>query len=223
MRTKQKILQLSKGRLKVVAFTIFFNVLLAGSVCGTFAWYTYATRTGFDKEYHGITVGDSGEMEVGLVSTVELEEYDSFDLAEDKVTLANEEKIIYWCDNEIDSTVLRYVVGSNGYSTNTVNPVTTGSNDILEEDNFHLYRSQSALRDYPLDDSGYAEHDSYVHVSFVFRYKDPELDDPYAPNREVYFTECKVHTSEDSQGKEVYKAVRVCAFNGSNGFNGIKC
>ncbi len=214
MRTKQKILQLSRQRLLTVSFAVIFNLLLAGSVCGTFAWYTYATRAGFEKAYHGVTVGDTGSLEAGLVSSIELPDYDEYDLVEDKVSLADEGKIIYWSkggESGIEARTLRYVVGNNGFATNMVNPVTTGSDDKVSDDEFHLFKAPSALQDHQCQYLEYADDESYVHISFVFRYNDPELDFDYVPDKDIYFTSCEVQTSEDSPDKELYKAVRVFA------------
>ena len=220
MRTKQKILQLSKEKLGFISLAIFFNILLAGSVCGTFAWYTYATRTGFDKQYHGVTIGDTGELEVGVLSLIELPNYIDYNLTEDKTTLADENKIIYWCENIIEPTTLNYILYNNGSATNTMIPVTTGSNDILNPDDFHLFEAPKPLHDYSLDNSSYADSNNYVYLPLVFRFKDfdDDLNEYYVSEKEIYFTKCDVETSQDSPGKEVYKAIRLFAHNEANGF-----
>lgn len=215
MRTKQKILQLSKEKLGFISFAIFFNILLAGSVCGTFAWYSYATRTGFEKQYHGVTIGATGELDVGIISTIELAEYAQFELVEDKDTLADESKIIYWCDNEIKPEVLNYIIGENGSATNILRPVTTSSNETIEgNEGFHLYKSPSFLRNYGLDDSYYADSDSYIHIPFVFRYRDPDISDDYIDDEKIYFKECKSEVNDNNLHSEINKAIRVYTDSG---------
>ena len=190
---------------------IFFNILLAGSVCGTFAWYTYATRTGFEKEYHGVTIGDPGDLQMGIVSFVELDDYLSYKLIEDKDTLADEGKIIYWCEHTIDTDTVNYIIGNNGSATYSIRPVTTGSDDVLNSSGFHLFNAPTTLSDYALDSSSYAEKDCFVYIPLVFRYYDPDLttDIKYVPNKEIFLTKVDVSTSEDTPEKEVYKSIRV--------------
>jgi len=218
MRTKQRILQISKTRLLTFGLAIFFNILLAGSVCGTFAWYTYATRTGFEKQYHGTTVGDMGTLQGGLVSDVELPDFLDYDLAEDKTTLEEENKIIYWCKEKIEARTINYVIGNNGSSTTKVDPVTTGSNDIVSPDDFHLFKNPSFLSDYSLDDQSYAKTSSYVYIPFVFRYEDPDSIGTYTPNKPIYFTSCDIEMSENSYGREMYKAGRLYVSNRTTGY-----
>ena len=218
MRTKQKILQLSKEKLGFISLAIFFNILLAGSVCGTFAWYTYATRTGFDKQYHGVTVGASGKLDVGIVSLVELDDFERFELAEDRDTLSDEDKIIYWCNNEIKTETLNYIIDANGSATNILHPVTTSSNDtILANEDFHLYRSPSFLHNYSLDESYYAEKDAYIHIPFVFRYRDPDISDDYIIGEQIYFKECNVEVNNNNLQSEIDKAIRVYTDSGTEG------
>ena len=215
MRTKQKILQLSKEKLGFISLAIFFNILLAGSVCGTFAWYTYATRTGFDKQYHGVTIGASGELSVGIISSVELAEYAQYEIVEDKNTLASESKIIYWCDNEIKPEVLNYIIGQNGSATNVLRPVTTSSNDAIQtNEDFHLYKNPSFLRNYGLNENYYADSDSYIRIPFVFRYRDPDISEDYIDGENIYFKECKLELNDNNLHSEINKAVRVYTDSG---------
>ena len=88
---------------------VLFNVSLAAIVCGTFAWYSYAARVGLEKQYHGTTVGDTGSLQAGLVSDIQLDNYLEFDLAEDARTLADEGKYIYWCKEKIQAKTINYV------------------------------------------------------------------------------------------------------------------
>lgn len=201
-----------------LGLAIFFNILLAGSVCGTFAWYTYATRTGFEKEYHGTTVGDMGALQAGIVSKIELEDYLNYDLAEDKTTLEDEGKIIYWCKDKIEARTINYVIGSNGSATTKVDPVTTGSNENVLPNNFRLFRSPTFLNDYTLDDDSIATSSSYVYIPFVFRYEEADSVGDYKSNEPIYFTNCDIEMSEDSVGREMYKAGRIFISNRTTGY-----
>ena len=233
MRTKQKILQVSKARLLTFGFAILFNTILAASVCGTFAWYAYATRTGFEKQYHGVTLGDTGSVGAGIISNVVLDEYEQFELIEDKETLADENKIIYWFGNELLPEGLNYIIGQNGSATSVLHPVTTGSDAVFgSDDDFHLFRSPAYLRDYKINEDYYAEKEDFVFIPFVFRYKNPDISPDFIPNRNIFFKECELEVNENNPESEIYKSVRVCADNGtsrylinpsadSDGFNAV--
>lgn len=218
MRTKQKILQLSKERLQVISFAIFFNVLLAGSVCGTFAWYTYATRTGFEDPYHGTTVGDVGSLDIGLVSNIQLSEHESYELTEDAETLSDEGKYIYWCNSDpVQATTINYVLNSNGSATTTLHPVTSGAFDMSSDPSyFHLYRNPHFLDSYAIDAADYAEQTDYVFIPFVFRYEEAEEPGQYVADKEIFLSKCNVETDVD--GKEIYKSVRVFTSNNNKGY-----
>ena len=218
MRTKQKILQISKSRLTTVGLAIFFNVLLAGSVCGTFAWYAYATRTGFEKEYHGTTVGDMGSLQAGIISDVQLPDYMNFELSEDAVTLASEGKYIYWCKEIVKAETINYVISNNGSATVQMYPVTSASFDDFDNpDNFQLYRDPTPYSNYTVGNTNdFATKTNFVYIPFVFRYEDEDHPGRYLPNQDIHMTDCKVETMVD--GKELYKSVRIYVNNGEHGY-----
>ena len=218
MRTKQKILQISKSRLTTFGLAIFFNILLAGSVCGTFAWYTYATRTGFLKEYHGTTIGDVGALDAGIVSNVKLNDFANYKLIEDDTTLADEGKYIYWCEGRIEATTINYVIGNNGSATTMMELVTSASYDSEGGvENFHLYQKPKYLFDYEATPEYYAPSTSYVYIPFVFRYEDESSPDQFVANYEVFFDGCTITTSDDSSDAELYKAARLFMSDKTNG------
>ena len=214
MHTKQKILQISKERLSVIGFAIFFNVLLAGSVCGTFAWYTYATRTGFEKAYHGTPVGDLGSLQAGIVSDIQLEEFADYELAEDEMTLADEGKYIYWCRPVIKASTINYVLNSNGYATSNLEPVTSANYDGTQD--FHLYRNPTFRDPYELNDHNYAQRERYVYIPFVFRYEDIDSPGQYTIGQEIFFSGCDFQPEED--GTDIYKGVRIFVSDKQTGY-----
>lgn len=211
MRTNQIIKQ-QKNKFLSFGAVILFNIALAGSLCGTFAWYTYATRTGFKKEYHGTTVGDLGSLQAGIVSDTQLEEYFNYELAEDTETLADENKIIYWCPKDIKATTINYVISANGSATNVMDPVTTG--DSI--DDFCLYRAPTVENNYSIGSSqSFAPKKSYLHIPFVFRFEDAENLGEYLPNFDIFVTAIDVETT--TEGHNIYKAVRTYISNGTTG------
>lgn len=217
MRTKA-ILQISKSRLLTFGFAIFVNVILAGSVCGTFAWYTYATRTGFEKEYHGTTVGDMGSLQAGIISEVRLSDYTNYELTEDSTTLLSEGKYIYWCKEIVKAETINYVISNNGSATTQMYPVTSASYDDFDNPNsFQLYRDPTPKNNYTVGNSNdYAASFNYVYIPFLFRYEDEDHPGQYLANQVIHMTHCNVETTVED--KELYKSVRVYANNGEHGY-----
>ena len=217
MHTKQKILQLSKERITVFGFAIFFNILLAGSVCGTFAWYTYATRTGFEKEYHGTTVGDLGSLQAGIVSNVQLENFVDYELAEDSTTLADEGKYIYWCRPVIKATTINYVISNNGSSTTQIDTVTSANYDMEgDASNFHLYRRPTHGANYSISEDCYANPLDCIYIPFVFRYEDIDNPGHYTSGQDIFFSECDIELDETS--KDCYYGTRFFLSDKTKGY-----
>ncbi len=203
----------------MLATALIFNVSLAAIVCGTFAYYSYATRTGLEKQYHGTTVGDTGSLQAGLVSDVQLENYLEYDLAEDTRTLANEGKIIYWCKEKIEARTIEYVVRGNGYSFNELNPVTTGEFDYTTADinDFRLYTRPTYQMNYMTHGtSSLAETSAYSRINFVFRYEDIDNIGEYIPGYDVFLYSCSMESSHDEH--DIYKAARFYFRNGYKGY-----
>ena len=197
------------------SLAVLFNISLAAIVCGTFAWYTYATRTGLEKQYHGTTVGDMGSLQAGLVSDVRLDEFLVYDLAEDDHTLADEGKYVYWCKERIEARTINYVLHENGYGTTQMFPVTSGAFDYATDDfdSFSLYRNPTYLVNYDKEDSEFAAlKEDYVHLNFVFRFEDVDNIGDYLPGYNVFLSNCKVETANPEH--ELYKSVRLFYRNG---------
>ena len=210
MRTSLKILNIAKSRLITFSAAILFNISLAAIVCGTFAYYTYATRTGLQKEYHGTTVGDIGSLQAGLVSEVQIEDCFDYDLTEDARTLADEGLYIYWCGETISARTINHVLGSNGYATTEMYPVTTGAFDGENQsiDSFMLFKSPSYLRNYYKDDLNcFADKFNYSVLDFVFRFEDVNNVGQYLSGYNIFLSKFQIETSEE--GHELYKSVRT--------------
>lgn len=218
MRTNHKILNIAKSRLISFSAAILFNISLAAIVCGTFAYYTYATRTGLQKEYHGTTVGDIGSLQAGLVSEVQIEDCFDYDLTEDARTLADEGKFIYWCLETISARTINHVLEANGYATTEMYPVTTGAFDSETQspDSFKLYKSPSYLRNYNKHNITHvADTFNYSVLDFVFRFEDVNNIGQYLTGYNVFLSRFQIETAEE--GHELYKSVRFYYTNGYEG------
>ena len=215
-----KIIEKSKPRLIAFSLAIGFNVTLAGLVCGTFAWYAYATRASID-EYPGTTVANMGELQIGLVSDVPLpySAYSSVGLTNhNNDTPTHNGKYIYWCTSEVlHAKAINLVVKSNGYATNAIEPTTSGSDDVLGSRGFHLFRKPTNRDNYDVNlSSSYAPASSYVLIPFVFKtFGSSESEEDTSGN--VYLSDCSLYTSNDYLNDgELHKAVRFYLKNTSH-------
>ena len=218
MRTNHKILNIAKSRLISFSAAILFNISLAAIVCGTFAYYSYATRTGLQKEYHGTTVGDIGSLQAGLVSEVQIEDCFDYDLTEDPRTLADEGLYIYWCGETISARTINHVLAANGYATTEMYPITTGAFDGENQspDSFKLFKSPSYLRNYDKENIRYAaDKFNYSVFDFVFRFEDVNNVGQYLSGYNIFLSRFQIETAEE--GHELYKSVRFYWTNGTEG------
>ncbi len=217
MRTSLKILNIAKSRLITFSAAILFNISLAAIVCGTFAYYTYATRTGLQKEYHGTTVGDIGSLQAGLVSQVQIEDCFDYDLTEDARTLADEGLYIYWCGETISARTIKHVLGLNGYATTEMFPVTTGAFDGENQspDSFKLYKNPSYMKNYSKTRMYLADTFNYSVLDFVFRFEDVNNVGQYLAGYNIFLSKFQIETAEE--GHELYKSVRFYWTNGTEG------
>lgn len=219
MRANRKMLNIAKERLIMLSTAILFNVSLAAIVCGTFAYYSYAARAGLEKQYHGTTIGDTGSLQAGLVSDIQLDDYLDYDLAEDARTLANEGKFIYWCKEKIEAETINYVVSNNGYATTILSPVTTGefnqSNNNIN--NFKLFTRPLYKKNYSTNGTAYlATKGSYSRLNFVFRYEDVANIGQYLPNYDIFLYGCDLESADE--GHDIHKAARFYFRNGYEGY-----
>ena len=208
MLTRQKrILEASKKRLIPLGLAVIFNVTLAGLVCGTFAWYTYATRAQFQEAYKGTTVTDAGFLRIGLVSPHRLWDCDRYNLEMDDSFLYSTYKYIYWsASNNLSAESINYVISAEESGTTVIEPTTSGSNDAINENGFHLYKKPVWSDPYQINSGYYAHTSSYVSIQFIFKIAASEGG---SSNANVYFSDCVLSTSNDSNLEaQIHKAVR---------------
>ena len=200
MRTRlTKIIEASKPRLLSLGLAIGFNITLAGLVCGTFAWYTYATRTGFQELYPGTTVANMGELQIGLVSNLPLPSsvYTSVGLvSNNNDTATRNGKYIYWCNGDVlNAKAINLIVKNNGYATNAIEPTTSGSDDVVNSHGFHLFRKPTNRDNYDVNSSSsYALKSSYVLIPFVFKTFGSSDTGEGETNGNVYLSDCSLYT-----------------------------
>lgn len=185
---------LSKNSIAALVTASIFTFALAGTTCGTFAWFMYASRA--SAIFNGVTIG-AGELEFGILSDTLLPSYDENQLVEDT---SIDGKIIYWFKNhEAASDVINYIIGLNGSATNKMIPVTSGK--YSPGDSFNLYNSPN------MTSSNIAQKYTYVSLPLVFRYEDDIEIGKYLPDIDIYLTKASVKSVED--GSEIHRSIRI--------------
>lgn len=169
-----------KQHLTIAGLTALFISSLAGSLCGTFAWYTYGSRA--PLYYDGTSIGSGGSLEIGIESEVELPEYEDYDLEKDESITG---KTIYWSTGGLPAATLSYVLANNGCATNYLRPITVGKHTI--EDPVTLYNGpeyRTTQNDNYYDDI--VSKKRFVNMPLVFRYKPNNNYNYYVGNYIVY-------------------------------------
>ena len=169
-----------KQRLIIFGLTTGLIFTLAGSLCGTFAWYTYGSRA--PLYYDGTSLGSGGSLEIGIESSTLLDGYEQYGLVED-TSLSG--KIIYWSTNSFPASSLAYVLRANNSATNELRPVTTGKHQIGETATLYngpVYRVTENDDEY----LSVVNSNRYVNLPLVFRYKSTSASNVYYDNYAVY-------------------------------------
>lgn len=186
-----------KNRFAAVISSSILSLALAATTCGTFAWFTYASNVYID-EYKGVSVG-ALNIELGYVSELEFTEADLYGVSQIQKT--EDGKFVYWFGDGISNEALHKLVELNGYSYNSLYPVTTGAYSNAVDD-FSLMRAPTTFKNYTR--STHASKGDYTYMSFAFRVNDPLEPDDYLPNQEIFM--CQADAKSDY---EIRKSFRV--------------
>lgn len=190
--------RLSKNTLAAIVAVSIFTFTLAGTTCGTFAWFVYATSA--DVGVRGVTIG-SGELQMGVVSNVVLHDYNQYGLTEDR---SNPGEVIYWFqEKSVTPRSIHYVLKNLGYATNEFYPVTSKAYSRANPvENFTLYGSPNQ------ESSGgsITSTRTYFHLPLVFRHSDDIDPGFYQPDINIYLAEA--HVSSLNEDSEIHRSVR---------------
>ncbi len=149
-----------RNRNILVSIGVYILLVLSfsGTLIGTYAWFSYNARA--ESHFRGTAVSKHGDLRVGIYSENDLPDYLEYGLERDS-TNTN----VYWGGIEgLKSNQVSYYLSSNGYATNSMNPLTSGARNYEGELKLHSYPSA-------LDNSfvnSIAGKNNYVHIPFVF-------------------------------------------------------
>lgn len=176
------------------------SIALTGITCGSFAWFAYNTRAKIE-EFKGVTIGIS-ELEMGIISEVELNDAETYHLIKDD---SYPDQIIYWLDGHtMETETLRYVLSANGYATDTLHPTTTKK--FAKNSDFELYSAPNFY--HPEQDL--ADKEDFIKLSLVFRSEDI-IDETYIVDENIYLSQVKLNTP--SYGDNIHESIRIYTNN----------
>ena len=117
-----------------VGVYVLLVLSFSGTLMGTYAWYSYNAKA--NSSFRGTAVSDRGDLRIGIYSEAELLNADSVELVRD-----NDNPNVYWGSDGLKPEQISYYLQTNGYATNTINPVTSGSRDYEGDLKLHNYPS----------------------------------------------------------------------------------
>jgi len=182
------------------------TLCLAASISGTFAWYTYSTRTGLSFE--GASVADAGSLQIGVVSDVRVPDYEEYSFVEDATVYG---KYIYWSMTGLSASRINHILELNGSATNAITAITSGKYHGDGED-FTLYSTPLHGTNYITDPNinstvSYAKKSEYVTLPLAFRLEDKDIPGKYTRDKNIYFTQCDITSRE-----KISDSIRIFAY-----------
>ena len=180
---------------------------LVGTVSGTLAWYAYNTRTSLS--YSGTSVENSVQLQIGLASDSPIViDNDDWNNTMGEPEVVNG-KYCYFAPlgYGLDSAVINAYLGTKGYATTELCPVTSGYYN--PDDPLSVFGLKSAPTvEHRVSDSP-AKQTNYLKLPFIFRAsKSKTSPNDYAENQELWLTDARGAASSANDGN-VYKALRV--------------
>jgi hypothetical protein len=132
-------------------------------VSATLARYQYNVYA--TLRYSGASIGDSEVFEIGVKSSVELEDYASYGMSLDDSS--SEGDYLYRAPSGLDSQLLRYLLTENGYAFNSLDGVSSG---VFKAGDTLKLKPALTYKDNNTDKT--AEKKNYVHLDLAFRVVD---------------------------------------------------
>lgn len=199
-RAVKKFLSRKSNFAVIISSSILAMSLTAGT-CGTFAWFTYATRAYVN--YDGVTIGCSS-LEIGFMPGIQLTNYANYNLTKEERDIGVD---IYWSTKrEITPQTIEYILSSMGYATNEMNPVTSGAYHYGDTE-FTLLHAPRTVNDVT---RLLANKESYIYLPLVFRCMDEiEDDSSYLPNKNIFLTDAEVESDYN-----IRQSIRIFASQG---------
>lgn len=201
LTNKKKNKQLRRKKLIIAGLYSIAMFSFAASTCGTYAWYFYASKTGFN--FRARTVGNFDNLQIGIASPKQLGFYRQYDLLEEDRSILDKGYYIYWARGGLTAKQINFVSRSNGYATEKLGPVTTGKyyhNDDYGQ--LELHNGPSKGLNYDLKQDNFSQDQYNVHKNryteliFVFRIGDYTQGTAGKPDVPIYLNVDKPTTNQ---------------------------
>ncbi|NLB48504.1 MAG: hypothetical protein GX813_01480, partial [Erysipelotrichia bacterium] len=168
---------------------------MLGAVSGSLAWYAYATRA--VVSYSGTSVFNTMQLQIGMASTIQIKNFHADDRMSEE-TFINDEHYYYFSPAGIglSSRAINTYLAANGYATNSLYQVTSGS--FKPGENFTLKEAPNITN---YHNTALAKKNLYAKVPFVFRALQSEVaTEAFISETEIWLTDAKARASSISQG-----------------------
>ena len=179
---------------------------LAGTISGTLAWYAYSARA--TLSYTGTSIEKTAQLQIGVCSPVAIDYASSDKIAKDE-SISDSTHHYYFAPvgSGLTSMVLNKYLEANGFATNYLIPVTSGS--YVRGDSFSLNRAPNVDTNI-LDNSDPAPNNYFAYFQFVFRITKSltSITTEYVDDQELWLTDSEAHASYANNGN-VFKAIRI--------------
>ncbi len=149
-----------RNRNILVSIGVYILLVLSfsGTLIGTYAWFSYNARA--ESHFRGTAVSKHGDLRVGIYSEKELTDYLDYGLERD----SSNTNVYRGSVEGLQPEQISYFLSENGYATNTINPVTSGTRNY--EDVLKLHSYPTALDNSFIN--SVAKKNSYVYIPFIF-------------------------------------------------------
>ena len=189
-------------------FGLATGASLIGSVSASLAWYAYSTRAAIS--YSGTSVKETAQLQIGFVSPVEITTFDPAD----KVSVEVHDGNYYYfvpVGSNLPSNILGKYLSANGFATNYLVPITTGSfkrgdtwvspwDSNWSTDGKLKQSPDPSLDIYNYEDSLVAPRDHFASFQFVFRVTKKAFSSStdYLEGQELWLTDAVAHAYSDN-------------------------
>lgn len=213
MHTHKKI---NVKGLVVTALYSAVAVGIAGSIVGTYAWYSYNNVAFLD--FTGASISNSNNLDIGLVmgdtgdSATQISTFETNTKGlVDKDTTTITGKTIFWAHSSLRQDVINEYLTVKGYAHNVMKPVTSGSYVDEETSGAVSLKAAPGLttleEDYIAIDTA-ASSANYIYLPLIFRVSKVEAGtEGVVQNKAIYLSNAEV--TKTSGAEKLKNAFRI--------------
>ena len=200
-------------------FGLATGASLIGSVSASLAWYAYSTRAALS--YSGTSVKETAQLQIGFASPVAINFADSDNMSLEQYQ--NDSNFYYFAPigHSLSSSILNKYLEANGFATNYLIPITSGSytrgdawvspwDSTNWATNGKLKQSPNPDNDiYTYAQSKVATRDHFASFQFLFRVAKKAFasSTDYVSGQELWLTDAVAHAYSDNE--YVNKSLRI--------------